>query len=77
MEKKDEANGVVVRSSEKISREKEEGKGKENNHHPLPLMALNHVSRLQNCERVHKFLHQSYGVCFDIELENPLFSPVL
>jgi hypothetical protein len=76
MEKKDEANRVVVRSSEKISREKE-GKGKENNHHPLPLMALNHVSRLQNCERVHKFLHQSYGVCFDIELENPLFSPVL
>jgi hypothetical protein len=47
MEKKDEANGVVVRSSEKISREKEQGKGKENNHHPLPLMALNHVSRLR------------------------------
>jgi hypothetical protein len=43
MEKKDEANREVVRSSEKISRGKE-GKGNEKNHNPLPLMALPDVA---------------------------------
>jgi hypothetical protein len=46
MEEKDEANRVVVRSSEKVSREKE-GKENEKNHNPLPLMALTDVASVR------------------------------
>jgi hypothetical protein len=70
MEKKDEANGVVpVRSNEKISREKEEGKGKEENHHPLPLRALNHVSRL--CRNVKESIDFYTKVLGFVLMERP------
>jgi hypothetical protein len=69
MEKKDEANGEVVRSNEKtITGEKEEGKGKEESH-PLPLMALNHVSRL--CRNVKESIDFYTKVLGFVLIERP------
>ncbi|KAE8038299.1 hypothetical protein FH972_010824 [Carpinus fangiana] len=69
MEKKDEGNGEVVRSNEKtITREKEEGKGKEESH-PLPLMALNHVSRL--CRNVKESIDFYTKVLGFVSIERP------
>lgn len=69
MEKKDGASGEVAGSDEKISGEKEEGKGKDEENHPLPLMALNHISRL--CRNVKESIDFYTKVLGFVLIERP------
>jgi hypothetical protein len=68
MGKREEANGEVQRDNEKVTTKKEEGKGNKEEH-PLPLMALNHVSRL--CRNVKESIDFYTKVLGFVLIERP------
>ena len=68
MGKREEANGEVQRDNEKVTTKKEEGKGNKEEH-PLPLMALNHISRL--CRNVKESIDFYTKVLGFVLIERP------